>query len=53
MTFKNKSKMQKKKEDVYTCQFCGKDSPTTDWKDDKCPKCGKAYNAILAQEGDD
>jgi Zn finger protein HypA/HybF involved in hydrogenase expression len=38
---------------VYRCQFCEQESPARDWKSDKCPKCGRAYDPILAQEGDD
>jgi rubrerythrin len=34
----------------YRCQFCGKVSPAKDWKDDKCPKCGREYDPILAQD---
>lgn len=37
----------------WRCQFCEKMTPASDWKDDKCPKCGSKYDALLAQEGDD
>lgn len=36
---------------LIRCQFCGEESPKKEWgKDDVCPKCGKPYNAILAQD---
>lgn len=35
---------------TYRCQFCGKESRASEWKKDKCPKCGREYNAILAQD---
>lgn len=38
---------------VYRCQFCEEESPAKEWKDDKCPKCKRAYDPMLAQEGDD
>jgi len=40
---------------VYRCQFCEKDSPVEEWtaNKDNCPKCGRAYDPILAQEMDD
>jgi hypothetical protein len=38
---------------VYRCQFCEKESSVQEWKNDKCPKCGKTYDPMLAQEGDD
>jgi rRNA maturation endonuclease Nob1 len=35
----------------YTCQFCEKTSPAKEWKKkDACPKCGRLYDAMLAQE---
>lgn len=39
----------------YRCQFCGATSPAKTWKrgGDKCPMCGRVYDAMLAQEGDD
>lgn len=42
-----------KEGDLYRCQFCEKTTPSQDWKDNKCPKCKREYDAILAQEGDD
>ena len=47
---KRKSRAQQ-----YRCQFCERDSTARQWKklNDRCPKCGLLYNAILAQEGDD
>lgn len=38
---------------LVRCQFCGKESPAKHWLWDQCPKCGKTYDAILAQDGDD
>ena len=34
----------------YICQFCGYDG--TGWKNkgDECPKCGRNYDYILAQD---
>lgn len=37
----------------YRCQFCERDSPARDWKDDKCPRCGRKYDCIMAQEGEE
>lgn len=37
----------------YKCQFCEEDSPAKDWDGDKCPKCKRSYDPMLAQEGDD
>jgi Zn finger protein HypA/HybF involved in hydrogenase expression len=41
--------------EYYKCQFCEEMSPAAEWKkrQDKCPKCGREYDCILAQEGDD
>ena len=40
--------------DTYRCQFCGEETPCDQWeKDTICPKCGKEYDAILAQDADD
>lgn len=36
----------------YRCQFCERETPAREWKNNKCPKCGRAYDPILAQEGD-
>lgn len=30
------------------CQFCLEASRKREWKEDKCPKCGRAYDVILA-----
>lgn len=40
---------------TYICQFCKKEFFMIDWKanQDKCPGCHRAYNPMLAQEGDD
>jgi len=37
------------------CQFCQAVSHSSLWKKSKdaCPQCGRRYDAILAQEGDD
>lgn len=40
-------------EDVYCCQFCNEDSPIAEWIADICPKCGKKYDAILAQDSEE
>ena len=41
-------------EDVYRCQFCGDESPAKNWTEvDECPKCGRKYDAMLAQDDDD
>ena len=36
----------------YVCQFCGERSPVREWqkRKDACPKCGRVYDAILAQD---
>ena len=40
---------------LYRCQFCDQESVASAWKrlNDRCPKCGALYDAMLAQEGDD
>ncbi len=43
----------RRQRDTYRCQFCEEESLARDWEDNKCPRCGRAYDAILAQEGDD
>jgi hypothetical protein len=30
------------------CQFCFDFSPSKNWKEDHCPKCGRKYDVILA-----
>jgi len=37
----------------YRCQFCEKTAPASEWKDDRCPHCGRSYDPMLAQEMDD
>lgn len=37
----------------YVCQYCGKTSRAKDWENDRCPKCLKRYDAILAQESEE
>jgi Zn finger protein HypA/HybF involved in hydrogenase expression len=38
----------------YKCQFCRHYYNVKSWhKLGKCPGCGREYNALLAQEGDD
>jgi Zn finger protein HypA/HybF involved in hydrogenase expression len=37
----------------YKCQFCEEESPAKDWEDNKCPKCKRSYDPMLAQEMDD
>jgi Zn finger protein HypA/HybF involved in hydrogenase expression len=44
---------KKKKVIYYKCQFCEEESPADKWDGDRCPKCGKIYDPMLAQEGDD
>ena len=41
-----------KEEPGYRCQFCGETSPVKKWKrgGDECPKCGRIYDAVLAQD---
>jgi lipopolysaccharide biosynthesis regulator YciM len=40
--------------DMYKCQFCEHEAPREYWQDGSiCPNCGQAYDAILAQDGDD
>jgi len=51
---KNKNRKNKKKrEESYTCQFCGKDSLKEDWVNDKCPRCYKAYDVQMAQDSEE
>jgi Zn finger protein HypA/HybF involved in hydrogenase expression len=47
--------MPKKQTEMYRCQFCGQESQAKEWKarKDKCPKCGREYDAMLAQETED
>ena len=40
-------------DNTYRCQFCGQDSAVEEWRSDECPKCGRKYDAMLAQEEDD
>lgn len=44
-----------RKRQEYRCQFCEHSFPIDDWLDDgqKCPGCGKSYNATLAQESEE
>jgi hypothetical protein len=37
----------------YICQFCGRESPPKSWKDNKCPKCGREYSWLLAQDSEE
>lgn len=40
--------------EMIRCQFCERESSGTWLGDgDVCPDCGKKYDPILAQEGDD
>jgi predicted ATP-dependent serine protease len=41
------------KEVTYRCQFCGTESVKGKWVGDKCPKCNRPYDPLLAQEMDD
>jgi hypothetical protein len=45
--------MSKKKIETYICQFCGEETPAKDWIKDKCPKCKKEYNVIMAQDSEE
>lgn len=40
------------KPQTYRCQFCGEESRASEWKrlKDKCPKCKRPYDPILAQD---
>ncbi len=42
-------------EEVYRCQFCGKEALAREWKQDgnECPSCGQLYDYLLAQDEDD
>jgi lipopolysaccharide biosynthesis regulator YciM len=44
---------QQKPQEEYRCQFCGETTPAREWVRDKCPKCKRTYDPVLAQEGDD
>ena len=44
---------KKLKDEIYLCQFCGKESPSKDWITDKCPKCKKKYDVLLAQDSEE
>lgn len=35
---------------LYRCQFCEKESPASEWADNKCPLCGEEYDWVLAQD---
>ena len=50
-----KRKPRRGKPEQYRCQFCEQESAASAWKrlNDRCPKCGALYDAMLAQEGDD
>lgn len=41
--------------EMIRCQFCERESRRGNWRGggDICPDCGKKYDPILAQEGDD
>lgn len=37
--------------DSYRCMFCGESSLAVTWVPmDKCPKCGRIYDPMLAQD---
>jgi len=42
-------------EETYRCQFCGKSSIVSEWGNggDDCPKCGKTYDWMLAQDSEE
>jgi len=39
----------------YKCQFCGQDSPADEWRHggQTCPKCGRDYSWLLAQDSEE
>jgi Zn finger protein HypA/HybF involved in hydrogenase expression len=37
----------------YRCQFCGEETAEAEWKEDICPKCGKKYDFLLAQDSEE
>jgi Zn finger protein HypA/HybF involved in hydrogenase expression len=39
--------------DTYRCQFCGKESPARQWKQDKCPRCKRKYDVLMAQDSEE
>lgn len=48
-----KAKQKPKKDEIWRCQFCEEESPSSEWVRNKCPKCKLEYDPILAQEMDD
>jgi hypothetical protein len=38
---------------VYRCQFCGEESLAKQWQKDACPRCGRLYGAMLAQDDEE
>lgn len=40
-------------DEIYRCQFCEAETPAKKWKQDKCPKCGRAYDVLLAQDSEE
>jgi rRNA maturation endonuclease Nob1 len=42
-----------KEVETYRCQFCEKESPVTKWTKDRCPKCGRVYDVLLAQDSEE
>jgi hypothetical protein len=41
--------------DGYICQFCGKESPASEWnkRGQACPKCGQVYDSTIELDCDD
>lgn len=48
-----KPKKRRTRAEIIRCQFCHETTPAAEWRKDKCPKCGRLYDAELAQDGDD
>ena len=48
-----KEQMSKVAAIAFSCQFCEIETLASRWVDNNCPNCGRKYDAVLAQEGDD
>ncbi len=51
--FENGSQGMHYPDDVFNCQFCGRESAKKMWHGNKCPLCKGEYDSTLAQESDD
>ena len=38
---------------TWRCQFCEQSSFADSWKNEICPKCGKKYDAVAAQDSEE